>query len=150
MERIYRDRLNKLANFLEKLNPKKFNLSIIAKKDKKNPECGTVCCAIGWMPQVFPRTFKWRLFPWSNQLSVVEIEDEEIEDFDAADKYFGLKGQESSYLFMPEYYRYGKRQPKDVAKRIRDFIKTGEFNLKEVPKNEREILTDTYDYAASW
>lgn len=67
MERKYRRRWNKLINFLENLAPDKFNIQgwvmescIVGKR-----ECGTVCCAIGWFPKIFPRTFKWAA--WSIQ-----------------------------------------------------------------------------------
>lgn len=65
---VYRQRLLKLANFLDALPRKKFDLcsyvntenvddDVSVKKNLLN--CGTTACAIGWCPTVFPRHFCW-------------------------------------------------------------------------------------------
>ncbi len=61
-------RLLKLADFLDKLPRAKFDFGVIAMQDGKpmlealkagKERCGTVACAIGWMPAVFPRSLRW-------------------------------------------------------------------------------------------
>jgi hypothetical protein len=52
-------RLVKLAEFLGDLKPEKFNFSnVVSSWDEKN-HCGTVCCAIGYTPQLFPEEVEW-------------------------------------------------------------------------------------------
>lgn len=50
-------RLLKLADFLDTLEPEKFNInSFVATMDRG---CGSVCCALGWCPKVFPDDWVW-------------------------------------------------------------------------------------------
>lgn len=55
------DRLNKLADFLDTLNEQQFNFEIVAKRVCKSDTitCGTVGCAIGFTPHVFPELVKY-------------------------------------------------------------------------------------------
>lgn len=50
-------RLNKLAAFLDKLPKTHFNFSTVCELYKPNRTnlCGTVGCAMGWAPHVFPK-----------------------------------------------------------------------------------------------
>ena len=50
-------RLNKLADFLQKLPRTHFDFSRVCDliKPSKTNQCGTVGCAMGWTPTVFPR-----------------------------------------------------------------------------------------------
>jgi len=51
------DRLRKLADFLDKLPPAHFNFGVTRADVSVSAEntCGTVGCAIGWCPKVFPK-----------------------------------------------------------------------------------------------
>lgn len=54
-------RLLKLATFLRKLPTKNFDFEIFCDGifDRENNMCGTVACAMGWTPAVFPRLVRW-------------------------------------------------------------------------------------------
>lgn len=114
-------RLLKLADFLDTLKTKQFNFdSCIDGRD--NHGCGTVCCAIGWTPAVFPELVDWDdpcLTSWN---------------FDQiAYRLFDIGDDAITYLFVPGFLtcdttnRFGKRlsrntTPGVVARRIRKFV----------------------------
>jgi hypothetical protein len=54
-----KQKLLKLADFLEKLKPRKLDMELIADLHgaaEMNPhECKSAACAMGWTPAVFPR-----------------------------------------------------------------------------------------------
>ena len=50
-------RLLILAEFLDKLKPEQFNFRWLV--DAIENQCGTVCCAAGWLPVAFPDDFVW-------------------------------------------------------------------------------------------
>ncbi len=56
MRTKHKNRILKLAAFLRTLPKVQFNLAIVA---MESSECGTVACAAGWCPTVFPHTMKW-------------------------------------------------------------------------------------------
>lgn len=51
----------RLISFLETLDPDKFYLdSVVADwEETEDGLCGTVCCALGWTPAIFPEEVKW-------------------------------------------------------------------------------------------
>jgi hypothetical protein len=57
MDSIHKSRLEEIARFLYTLPKEKFNIEDFVSEAEGG--CGTVCCAIGWFPQIFPRNFKW-------------------------------------------------------------------------------------------
>lgn len=114
-------RLNRLAKFIESLPAKRFDLSEIVKRFDEEKTCGTVCCAIGWMPSVFPTKCKW--MPSYNSLRVVST-DGQSSDFAFASIHFGLTGEECAYLFEPLAYPKHLQGRKSVSSRIREFVKT--------------------------
>lgn len=120
MNKTQEKRLLKLADFVESVSPKKFDLETIGRREP----CGTVCCAVGYMPVVFPRNFKYNQYNNGYGLThwlVVESKKNDLSDMSAAEDFFGLNWNESKYLFVSE--SYGSRKgPKTVAKRIRDFV----------------------------
>lgn len=133
------DRLIKLADFLETVNDKHFDLDYIVinsedlcevKKDvTKQYDCGFAACAIGWMPAVFPRDCKW-------QDSTV-LGRSGSEDFVFAAEFFEINEHQASFLFDPYYYNGGystKKIPKSfVINRLRRFanhpLKLDDSNL---------------------
>lgn len=131
-------RLLKLADFLDKLPRSHFNFNTVLEKvpATKENECGTVGCAIGWCPTVFPRTCKaisvaGNAFPES----VIRVGKRDIDTGwarhgEVAEALFGMKEEDAYLLFTP-----GKRSPADgkvakrsaapasVARRIRAYVK---------------------------
>lgn len=137
MKNFQKQRLLKLADFLEALPRGKFNLSIIANKNHDGEEpsvktCGTAACAIGWTPVVFPRacTYTYSLFGDENELSVQSKASNKV-DFGFAEEFFGINDDESSYLFHPESYPRGRRGKKSVTARIRKFV-AGNVSKQEI------------------
>lgn len=115
MEKIYKDRFYELAVFLEDLKPSKFDYRRIVSRWNKDTTCGTVCCAIGWLPVVFPKKFSW-------DMSVLRIAQPLLE-------FFGISRKEAEALFLPnnqeaigEADLSGNASPKEVASLIRSFV----------------------------
>lgn len=153
MQSYHKKRLLKLADYLaRKVRNEKFNLdivreTIVKKKKNKVVSCGTIGCAIGYMPEVFPRDIKSEVIDPNDDFDYLEDGDEEeyqlevcFKDtkrnekagyynpnghdcFDLASKYFGISYAASHYLFNPSDYPRDKRSKKDVVQRIRDFVK---------------------------
>lgn len=75
MNKIQRARFEKLASFLDTLPRENFNFSLVldtstcpapasdTKNTRPSLECGSVGCAIGWTPTVFPRLVEARPDP---------------------------------------------------------------------------------------
>lgn len=126
-------RLLKLAEKIKKIPTRQFDLGLIAKKR----ECGTVCCAIGYCPIVFPRNFKYVDEYGDGELEV-QLKGTNDVNFDAAEKFFGLTNDEAYFLFMPTKYETGARTPaKVVARRIENFA-NGVVSLEDVSAFEGE------------
>lgn len=130
-------RLLKLADFLDTLPRQKFNFDRIAEQSGKpmlaalltgKTRCGTVACAIGWMPAVFPRHLKWSS---ADELrpDVHLRADEAMTDFDAASVFFDIAIEEADFLFTPGSLDNGwsglpgHATPKRVARHIRAFVR---------------------------
>lgn len=141
MKKIHKNRLLKVANFILNLDAKKFDLEeIIASSVKTDSnsnkilnECGTVGCAIGWCPCVFPRSVGVKYF-YEAGLSfegkrayVYRVFDKKNPDetyyVDFASSFFGISSTDAEYLFNPAAYHKSKRGPKSVANRIFSFIR---------------------------
>lgn len=126
-------RLLKLATFLDALPPAKFDFTRIARETgkpmlealKAGPtECGTVGCAIGWMPAVFPRLTEWVTNAYG--LGVALKRDKTVLNFEAAEAVFGLDSYEAEYLFNPNTSPLQDwATPKQVGRHIRAFVKRG-------------------------
>jgi hypothetical protein len=146
-------RLYKLANFLESLPEKNFEFSSVVEKkgDPTKPvnECGTIACAIGWTPRIFPRIVEyvmehnnWYVKPANSAQKFDDYVD--TAEFGFVGSYlFGISDKESGILFSmlnTDYHNfrdYGARwnkdtnladirygaTPKQVAQSIRNFIK---------------------------
>lgn len=134
---IYKSRLLKLADFLEKLPPKRFAYDMWVGshwRGNTNLSCGTTACALGWattMP-IF-RRLGLRL-----TLGVgCNLDDAERggmygditmpgggDEYVAGKKIFGLTMGEVSQLFMPANDYEETASAKYVAKKIRKFVKT--------------------------
>jgi len=140
--RTQKNRLLRLADFLEnQVKDERFDLEVIAETEScqlpSQTACGTAACAIGHMPQVFPRACKYSDIDPNcldevsedNPVSLfVEGKKEfsNYEDFRLAEEFFGLNETEGLYLFMPDSYNIRKGR-KTVARRIRKFVEEGQI-----------------------
>ena len=116
----HKKRLQKLADFLKTLHHKKFNFAYIIN------DCGTVGCAWGWTPVVFPKHLKW----YNN--SVVFKDNKLNTNFwfhEEAAYFFGITAEEALGLFSPNLQHKinlpncdFNATPKQVAKNIQTFL----------------------------
>lgn len=130
MKEIHKERLLQLADFLETLPPERFDYGTFG---FESPKCGTVACAFGWAPGVFPD-----LISWTEKESVccpgnfhfgfrVKRGDAWVEthEEDAGRTLFGLDGEQFDYLFLPDCgdnYLSDDASAKEVAAHIRSFV----------------------------
>ena len=118
----YIKRFQKLIKFLERLPPSKFNFTSYFYEVDEN-ECGTVCCAVGWLPKVFPRAkvFKHDVFNLRTDVSETAL------------KWFGLNRTFYRMLFVPgiaqpwnnfnmDRMLNGSASPHQVANEINKYI----------------------------
>lgn len=126
-----KERLNKLADFLDTVPERKFDLDTWrVNADGKevfdestddeqllNFDCGTSGCAIGWacaMPEFKAQGLTWGL--WGPTVP-------NYDGWDAVMDFFDLKRADATYLFESESYDYDvdeDTKPSDVAARIRE------------------------------
>jgi len=156
-------RLLKLADFLEELPRKLFDFGTIAHAEKgltpkqalkAGPKCGTVGCAMGWAPVVFPRLLKYtkvnEVHPdeiWNTEdlkQLYIELRDPSLikSAYDRnsytiiASIVFDISQDEALALFTPDIHDWNvpalnetlpeNATPKQVAKRIRRYVKDKE------------------------
>lgn len=77
------ERLQKLVIFLKSLDRHQFNYAQYVTKTNATVDCGTVCCAAGWMPEVFKEDspFTWEDMIEGNYLvRVCSLDDESIKE----------------------------------------------------------------------
>lgn len=126
-----KDRLLKLAAFLSRLPDSKFDFREYVKKWDAENHCGTVACAIGWCPKVFPKHWKWQPFTFESGAEPVLRNPPLKSEFqwcdDDAQSFFGISDEEFLRLFTPGRRRDGNlpgnAKAKDVAHHIREFVK---------------------------
>ncbi len=126
-------RLLKLADFVEKLPKKQFNMGLIAEQHR----CGTVGCLMGWagmMPAFRRLGFKTEFPKFDKEeltTSFAYIENHrcgfsDISDtFDSASELFGLSQNESLELFGAgdsDFIPQSSPTPKQAAKGLRNFV----------------------------
>jgi len=121
-------RLLKLADFLEKEVPNQnFHLCYVGRgsvEDISKYRCGSSACAMGWLPAVFPRTFKW-LYQSSIHTGVTHTKIINKYLADIVINFFQINILELHYLFYPGFYRSKRNGKRAVITRIRCFVKTG-------------------------
>lgn len=135
MKYFHKNRLLKLAAFLDKLPKAKFNFGLLVNEAGKpmlealaagKHACGSVACAIGWMPAVFPRQVKWD--SKENPQGIELIVRRESVPFRSAAQFFGISNDDARYLFNPGGSEDQATEldddatPKQVAKHIRKFV----------------------------
>lgn len=120
------ERLLKLAELLEtKVSRKSFNFDVFYMTDEKK-ECGYVACAIGHA--MIDPWFTRRGFKKGKRSRTVFNKDHATPHYkgkygwDAVENFFDLSFEEAIFLFT-NYYSQERVTPKQVAKRIRKFVK---------------------------
>lgn len=119
-----KERLLKLADYLETVPPEKFDMGtwitgeeIPGKSDEGNLlECGSAGCALGWATMV-PEFREAGLF--FHRTSIVFCEHD---SFRAAEAFFGLDSHDSQLIFSSLEYPGGRSEPSEVSARIRDLV----------------------------
>lgn len=149
MNYLQRCKMDKLANFLSKLPKKHFDLEhVILLRNQGNKEdleeigktfeakqCGSVGCAMGWTPSVFPKDFSWHIDTWEedgeqyHEAELVDVDGNHEEYDDMAMDFFGITRKEAYYLFNPEYYKDTSKE--QVVKRMKKFAQTCKIDLKD-------------------
>ena len=135
-------RLHKLANFLDKLPNSHFRFDAICyifPKSQTN-KCGTVGCAMGWTPTVFPKLIgvQKSYHDHDHELTsffmrtgnVNRDKKQDLEYDEAAVKLFGIPGEHARAVFAPGSAGpqggpelSGGAHPSSVAKRLRAYAK---------------------------
>lgn len=137
-----------LADFLEKLPRKKFDLGEWSRGWDEENECGTTGCAIGWaatLPRFVRRGLKLRVAPnfsfsgEEKRCSVIyqpknAARAAPMYPLDAAQVIFGIGYEDAFRLFMPSGYASEERtRPATVAARLRKLA-------ARQPRREKEIV----------
>jgi len=91
------DKLEKLAAFLDTLPPEKFDFSVV-RDNNGHSGCGSVGCAIGWTPEVFPDevTAGECCVVRNSKLGRAHLHDHYV---DVAVSLFGMPQNEAALLF---------------------------------------------------
>lgn len=128
-------RLLKLADLLDHIPKKSFDMSEWKKSEPTKPEgkklgeCGFAGCAMGWAAhQKLFKNLKFDFFGIEygpNPPSDGESFSNNFSGFDAAAKCMQITYQDAEYLFSIEHYRSKNPMPATVAKRIRHFVEWG-------------------------
>lgn len=140
-------RLLKLADFLDTVPREKFDFAQVAKEVGKpmrkalaagKTRCGTVGCAMGWAPVVFPRLLKWvpahkwhssefqtfAILPRDSRQESVGAGSTWVHTSVTAEAAFGLTEDQVQFLFNPLSSGLGDgATPKRVARHIRKFVR---------------------------
>lgn len=139
MTKIHANRLRKLADHLKrgKLGHKKFDFarinSICAGEDFDERGCGTLGCALGECPIVFPKEWEFRAY-------IPCLKTGSTAAFESSRKFFGLCSEESGHLFAPwdqNTKDFGgrvlnqKASAEQVASNIYAFLKVKGFKSKQ-------------------
>ena len=143
---IYAERLLKIADFLEELPPEKFNFRDYVSESKN--DCGTVCCAIGWLPKIFPEDFYWinPNYKFITSGRVVVLSRSTPLEPHSGQHFLDLNDADWYRLFVPDYVRPIKpnRLPpdttaKELAIHIREFV-NNKYPL--IQKESKESIND--------
>lgn len=101
---------------MENLAAEKFNIRNWITEGER--DCGSVCCAIGWFPKIFPRTFKWA--SWS----IKKINGYCYSEYDLAAAHLDTTTNEAMDLFTGVGNILGENPtPQMLAARLRNVYK---------------------------
>lgn len=156
MNATQKARLLKLAAFLIALPKQKFNFAVVATLGEKpmlealaakKESCGTVACAMGWTPALFPRLIAWtdEMVAWDGTKHLDVCSRETGAERDAAMReIFGLSQDQVDFLFYPDTNGNGLEDgasAKAVGRHIIRFVKWNEKRVAKLKKLEREKAT---------
>lgn len=134
-----KERLLKLADFLDTLPAKRFDISLYAEDGFSKDNCGTAACACGWATVVFPRSRlklkKNKLYDYSfhtNIISYKDKHDKELEGTLAAAAFFDIPHKIANNLFLASGYHNLNVSPEEVAMKIRSTINQCELTKKTI------------------
>lgn len=126
------DRLLKLADLLETVPRKAFDLGLWETKratkpeGKKQGECGFAGCAIGWATHAkLFRGLSFRRYTWCE---TPHLAYRDSTNWEAVQKLFSIGATQAYHLFEEDSYE-GAATPKQVAFRIRKFIKDNAMSV---------------------
>jgi hypothetical protein len=170
-------RLLKLAAFLIALPKQKFNYAVVAVLGEKpmlealaakKESCGTVACAMGWTPALFPRKVMWDMdnlrtdFSGTRHLDICSVDNPNVTRDRAMMELFDITQAQVDFLFYPETNGNGVSEyatAKQVGRHIIRFVKWNEKRLAKLAETKREltrltakvdrlqqIVTDADDY----
>jgi hypothetical protein len=136
LEAKYRNRLLRLAEFLEDLPEERFDFSVWVEDGVIDPpkieECGTKACAIGWactMPEFKRLGARLGVITRydGTQALIPKLRADATDAYDVCEELFGLELSETEELFFPGGGIDGgglgeKATPKQVAAKIREFV----------------------------
>lgn len=134
-----KQKLLKLADFIEKLPPRKLDMGSLYGKlngsEKLDPHrCKSVAGALGWASVLFPRELQFEpRYVGATEAGgdVVLRSGKKYYDEMAAAKVFNIPVEHAEWLFGPGAPCY--RTPKQVASAIRKYVKTGKVPRQCVP-----------------
>lgn len=123
-------RLLKLADFLDKLPPERFDYSSWVGDDwggRQDLSCGTTACALGWATTM-PEFRRLGLRLDRRLMEVTNAKENVWDSFEAAQVTFGLDSREAHLVFSPRVQYLGLKAPGayagpvEVADHIRRFV----------------------------
>lgn len=131
MSKIRYGRLLRLAAFLDKLKPRKFDFCTVI---RGRPRCGTVGCAMGWTPKIWPKLVEWDKNEFGELTGIKFCDSKKYKDTETIiHELFCIDYDDINYLFFPNsdhpaYWQSGQGCGKDatakeVAESIRQFVK---------------------------
>ena len=134
------EKLAKLARFLWSLPPKVFSYgNIVYGTVIPTPEftCGTVACAFGYTPLVFPEAFEYKADPWVSIHYKGGNTDVTIYNWsEVASDFFGIPENEVLGLFSPGDQHCIEEQPlsphataREVASLIVRFVSQRSYDI---------------------
>lgn len=129
MKWYHKKRMQKLIDYLRQLDRKEFNFGILIN------ECGSVGCAMGHTPYIWPKLVKY--ISWNhinyNNISLIKKTGSPSGYVNVAKELFGLTYQEALALFAPNHQYIlnlpnlkENATPKQVAKNLEKFLKVME------------------------
>lgn len=103
--RTQKIRFRKLINFLSCLPSENLRMTVWVTTLDRKYTCNSVCCAVGWLPKIDPRNWKWTDSGWplpqfKSYTDVGRI----ATPYEHAAQYFGISNGEAERLFSPFYY----------------------------------------------
>ena len=133
--KVQRKRMQKLIDFLWELKPGRFFFGNYIQHYIEGYGCGTVACALGWCPAVFPR--HWGARRGVPAMEYFPVLKGKLSTFGSAIEFFGLDAEEADALFYSERdgvgafggdYLWDSATPKQVARNLKKFLVYKENN----------------------